>query len=125
MSSNESTRGAIIVQGVRKSFPGADRPALDGVDLRVDAGRVSRPPIGGINLGVSSYSKHADVAFQAAQCLVKPENQIEVAANQQRHQPVAGTDLKRDANARIFGLERQQAAGQQDACHQGTSGRPG
>ncbi|WP_342373038.1 ATP-binding cassette domain-containing protein [Propioniciclava soli] len=40
MSSNESTRGAIIAQGVRKSFPGADRPALDGVDLRVDAGRV-------------------------------------------------------------------------------------
>jgi ABC-2 type transport system ATP-binding protein len=40
MRSNESTRGAIIAQGVRKSFPGADRPALDGVDLRVDAGRV-------------------------------------------------------------------------------------
>lgn len=46
---------------------------------RVDAGRVSRPPIGGINLGVSSYSKHADVAFQAVQCLIRPENQIEVA----------------------------------------------
>lgn len=40
MSRNASLRGAITAQGVRKSFPGADRPALDGVDLRVDAGRV-------------------------------------------------------------------------------------
>lgn len=40
MSSHESPRGSISVRGVRKSFPGADRPALDGVDLEVGAGRV-------------------------------------------------------------------------------------
>jgi trehalose/maltose transport system substrate-binding protein len=46
---------------------------------RVDADRPGRPPIGGINLGISAYSKHAALAFQAAACLVRPENQIKVA----------------------------------------------
>lgn len=46
---------------------------------QVDADKPSKPPIGGINIGVSSYSKHPAEAFAAARCLVKPENQIEVA----------------------------------------------
>jgi multiple sugar transport system substrate-binding protein len=46
---------------------------------QVDPGRPSAPPIGGINIGVSAYSKHPEEAFAAAQCLVKPENQLEVA----------------------------------------------
>jgi multiple sugar transport system substrate-binding protein len=46
---------------------------------RVDAGKPSKPPIGGINIGVSAYSKHPAEAFAAAQCLVKPANQLEVA----------------------------------------------
>jgi multiple sugar transport system substrate-binding protein len=45
----------------------------------VDAGKPSKPPIGGINIGVSSYSKHRAEAFAAAECLVKPANQLEVA----------------------------------------------
>ena len=31
---------AVDVRGVRKSFPGMDRPALDGVDLTVERGRI-------------------------------------------------------------------------------------
>ena len=31
---------AVVVRGVRKSFPGMDRPALDGVDLCVGKGRI-------------------------------------------------------------------------------------
>lgn len=46
---------------------------------QVDADKPSRPPIGGINIGVSAYSKHQALAFEAAQCLVKPENQMTVA----------------------------------------------
>lgn len=46
---------------------------------KVDPGRDSAPPVGGINIGISSYSKNADVAFKATECLVRPENQIEVA----------------------------------------------
>ena len=46
----------------------------------VEAGKPSKPPIGGINIGISSYSKHKAEAFAAAECLVKPENQLEVAS---------------------------------------------
>ena len=45
----------------------------------VDAGKPSKPPIGGINIGVSAYSEHKDIAFEATECLIKPENQLEVA----------------------------------------------
>lgn len=37
---DERPRGSINVRGVRKSFRGTDRPALDGVDLQVSPGRV-------------------------------------------------------------------------------------
>jgi multiple sugar transport system substrate-binding protein len=46
---------------------------------QVDPDKPSKPPIGGINVGVSAYSKHKAQAFAALQCLVKPENQLEVA----------------------------------------------
>jgi trehalose/maltose transport system substrate-binding protein len=46
---------------------------------QVDPGRPSRPPIGGINVGVSAYSKHKAAAFAAVKCLVKPENQLKIA----------------------------------------------
>lgn len=46
----------------------------------VDAGKPSKPPIGGINLGISAYSKHKAEAFAAAECLIKPDNQLEVAS---------------------------------------------
>ena len=36
----------------------------------------SRPPLGGINIGVSSYSKNSDLAFDAAECLASEDNQV-------------------------------------------------
>ncbi|HET7430435.1 MAG TPA: extracellular solute-binding protein [Nocardioides sp.] len=39
------------------------------------AGKTSRPPYGGIGIGVSSYSTHIDEANQAAACLVEPKQQ--------------------------------------------------
>ncbi|MFP5319000.1 MAG: ABC transporter substrate-binding protein [Acidimicrobiia bacterium] len=39
-------------------------------------GQPSRPPLGGINLGVGAYSRHSDLAFEAVQCLVSEENQV-------------------------------------------------
>jgi multiple sugar transport system substrate-binding protein len=35
----------------------------------------SRPPLGGFNIAVSKYSRNADLAFEAAECLASPENQ--------------------------------------------------
>jgi multiple sugar transport system substrate-binding protein len=41
----------------------------------VDAERPSRVTIGGINLGVSAFSRHPEPAFRAALCIVSEENQ--------------------------------------------------
>ena len=42
----------------------------------VAGGGPSRVTLGGINLGVGSYSKNPELAFEAAQCLARPENQV-------------------------------------------------
>jgi multiple sugar transport system substrate-binding protein len=41
----------------------------------VTPGQASHTTIGGINLGVGAYSKHAALAFAAARCLRDPTNQ--------------------------------------------------
>jgi multiple sugar transport system substrate-binding protein len=46
---------------------------------RVEPDLPSAPPLGGINLAVSSYSPHPELAFEAITCLVQPENQLEIA----------------------------------------------
>ena len=47
---------------------------------RVDADTESRPPYGGISLGIGAFSEHVDLALEAAQCIVTPENQAEYFA---------------------------------------------
>jgi multiple sugar transport system substrate-binding protein len=42
---------------------------------RTEKDKPSRPPLGGINIGVSSYSKKPELAFEAAECLASPEHQ--------------------------------------------------
>jgi multiple sugar transport system substrate-binding protein len=42
---------------------------------RVDADKPSAPPLGGINLGVSAFSKHVDFAYAATECITSDENQ--------------------------------------------------
>jgi multiple sugar transport system substrate-binding protein len=42
---------------------------------QMDSGQKTRPPYGGINLGIGAFSKHVDLALDAAQCIVTPENQ--------------------------------------------------
>jgi multiple sugar transport system substrate-binding protein len=46
---------------------------------RIDADKPSRPPLGGIHLGVSAYSNNKDLTFEAIKCLVQPDNQITAA----------------------------------------------
>ncbi|MFC4613768.1 extracellular solute-binding protein [Cellulomonas algicola] len=43
---------------------------------QVDEAQESRPPYGGINLGVGAFSRYVDQAFAAAECIVQPENQV-------------------------------------------------
>lgn len=46
---------------------------------RVQAGRPAKPTIGGIDLAVGAYSRHADLAFEAALCLRNRQNQMTAA----------------------------------------------
>jgi multiple sugar transport system substrate-binding protein len=43
---------------------------------QVIAGKASRPPLGGFNVGVASHSKHKDADYAAAACIVQPANQL-------------------------------------------------
>jgi multiple sugar transport system substrate-binding protein len=43
---------------------------------RVVESKPSAPPLGGFNIGVSSYSDNPDLAFEAAACLSSPESQL-------------------------------------------------
>ena len=63
-------------------------------------GEPSRPPYGGIGLGVSTYSNHVDDAMQAVECLTSPENQevnAEITGNMPASQ--AGYDSQRQRPA--------------------------
>ena len=42
----------------------------------VEPGRPSKVTVGGINLGVGAFSEEPDLAFEAAECLAQPDNQI-------------------------------------------------
>jgi ABC-type glycerol-3-phosphate transport system substrate-binding protein len=42
---------------------------------QVDSGQASRPPLGGINLGIGAYSAHQDLAVQAVRCITSLESQ--------------------------------------------------
>jgi multiple sugar transport system substrate-binding protein len=65
--SAKSNAPAVFKQIAAAKFPG------------ITNGVPSRPPLGGINVAVSSYSKHKAAAFAAIQCLVQPDNQLTIA----------------------------------------------
>lgn len=44
-------------------------------------GEPSKPPIGGIDIGVGAFSKHPDFALEAAKCATRPEAQTALAVN--------------------------------------------
>lgn len=58
-----------------------DKELLDDIGWamypRVNEDDESAPPLGGINLGVGAYSPHIDLAYEAIECIVTPENQAE------------------------------------------------
>jgi multiple sugar transport system substrate-binding protein len=57
-----------------------DKKALPNLGIArypsVTPGQPSHVTFGGINLGVSKYSKHQQLAFDAAKCIAQPANQI-------------------------------------------------
>ena len=63
-SGTEATNPTIFKQMGYAPFP------------EVVPGKAPKVSIGGYNLGVSTHSKHAQLAFQAVRCLIQPKNQI-------------------------------------------------
>jgi len=61
-------------------------------------GEPSRPPYGGIGLGVSAYSSHTDDAYKAVECLTSPENQ-EVNAELTGNMPASQAGYEANDNA--------------------------
>ena len=45
-------------------------------------GEESRPPIGGIDIGVGAYSENSEFALAAAECVTSPEAQVQLAVNE-------------------------------------------
>lgn len=45
-------------------------------------GEQSKPPIGGIDIGVGAFSDHPDFAMEAAQCVTDTEAQVQLAVNE-------------------------------------------
>ncbi len=45
-------------------------------------GEESKPPIGGIDIGVGAFSKHSDFALEAAACVTTSEAQVDLAVNE-------------------------------------------
>jgi multiple sugar transport system substrate-binding protein len=45
------------------------------------AGEPSKPPIGGIDIGVGAYSEHPEFAMEAAQCITAVDMQVNLALN--------------------------------------------
>lgn len=66
---------AVLYAAVRDQQPGL-LPDLGWTRYpQVVPGRPSRPPLGGINLGIGAYSPHPEQAFDAAGCLRSATNQ--------------------------------------------------
>jgi multiple sugar transport system substrate-binding protein len=61
-------------------------------------GETSRPPYGGIGLGVSKYSKHVDDAMEAVECITSPDNQ-EVNAEITGNMPASAAGYAANDNA--------------------------
>ena len=55
------------------------------------AGRPSKPPFGGIEIGVGKYGSHKDLAWEAVKCITSPEHQTEYMVNS--GQPVRDHDV--------------------------------
>ena len=65
---------------------------------RTVAGRPSRPPLGGINLGIGAYTRQPALAYDAALCLAQPANQV-IAAEKGGLPPTSET-VYRDPGVR-------------------------
>ncbi len=79
-----------------------DQAVLDDIGWarypRVTPGSESRPPLGGINLAVSAFSRHAAEAVEAVRCITSVESQQEYMVGAKN--PAARADVYGDGEVR-------------------------
>ena len=68
-----------VYPSAKENAPDVFKQMEAAVYPAVVQGKPSAPPLGGINLGVSEFSENSDLAFDAAACMVQPENQVTAA----------------------------------------------
>ncbi len=71
---------------------------------RTVEGEESRPPYGGIGIGVSAFSDHEDLAVQALECLTSPENQA-INAEMTGNMPSSAAGYDQQAVKELFPAE--------------------
>jgi multiple sugar transport system substrate-binding protein len=69
-AAQEAVAGGSLSQSVLDDIGWARYP-------QVDAGMASKPPLGGINLGIGAFSSHKDAAVQAVRCITSTESQTQ------------------------------------------------
>ncbi|CAN5171405.1 ABC transporter substrate-binding protein [soil metagenome] len=74
-------------------------------------GQASKPPTGGINIGIGAFSEHQDLATEAAKCITSAENQITYATETGNMPSLEETyeskELKKLYPADVLALYRQ------------------
>ncbi len=68
-----------VFPSARENAPEVFRNMAAAKYPRVDPNLESHPPLGGINLGVSAFSDNKELAFEAVECIVQPQNQLLLA----------------------------------------------
>ncbi len=82
------TNWTFVYQNYKSLVDSGDITADDFADLgwaRYPAtveGEESKPPIGGIDIGVGAFSKHSDFALEAAACVTSSDAQVDLAVNE-------------------------------------------
>jgi multiple sugar transport system substrate-binding protein len=65
---------------------------------RIDANEASRPPLGGIDLAIGAFSKHAELAVEATRCITSTRSQTEYMVDAKN--PAARAAVYDDAEVR-------------------------
>ncbi len=77
-----------VYQNYKSLVDSGDITADDFADLgwarypETVEGEDSKPPIGGIDIGVGAFSKHSDFALEAAACVTSSDAQVDLAVNE-------------------------------------------
>ena len=81
--------------------PGGDKVSFRDSDVgfttypQTEAGMPSKPPFGGIEIGIGRYGKHKDAAFEATKCITSAKSQAEYMISSGN--PAANTTVYTDA----------------------------